>query len=51
MQGQAFEKMLVSLLTGLEASKEELERLQVSFAKLDTNKDGTLSEEEIKQAF
>lgn len=51
MYGQAIEKLLVSLLTGLESSKEELERLQASFTKIDVNKDGTLTEEELKQAY
>lgn len=48
MMASAFEKLVVSMLAGLNASKEELEQLQNSFAAIDKNNDGTLSHEELQ---
>ena len=43
-----FEKTITSLLTGLLIQKSELEELKKVFYRLDTNKDGRLSKEELE---
>ena len=45
-----FQKTIMSVLCGLKADKDELKKMKVAFMQMDTNQDGTLSMEEIKEA-
>ena len=43
-----FQKTILSILSGLMVQQEELKDLKSLFIKMDTNKDGTLSKEELR---
>lgn len=42
-----FQKIVLSLISGLSATNEELENLQKEFLRLDRDKSGTLTKEEL----
>lgn len=44
-----FQKLVLSLVAGLSASKEELEQMQQEFLRLDVNKTGTLTLADLKK--
>ena len=44
-----FQKMVLSLISGLCASQEELDSLQKEFIRLDKDRSGTLTKEELEQ--
>jgi calcium-dependent protein kinase len=44
-----FQKLVLSLMSGLSASNEELEEMQKEFLRLDKNKTGTLKIEDLKK--
>ena len=48
MECSSFQKIVMSLISGLNTSEEELEILQKEFLRLDENKDGTLNIDELK---
>ena len=43
-----FQKVIISLLTGLKVQKDELRKLQEMFIRLDRDKNGSLSREELE---
>lgn len=44
-----FQKMVLSILSSLKVQKEELDNLKLQFLKLDTNLDGSLTKDELKE--
>ena len=44
-----FQKSIISILAGLKAQQQELERLNDIFIRLDNNKDGVLTKEELRK--
>ena len=49
MECSSFQKLVMSLISGLNTTEEELEILQKEFLRLDENKDGTLDIGELKK--
>ena len=45
-----FQRAIMSVLTGLKADHEDLKHLRKMFHEIDTNQDGALSYEEVKNA-
>mgnify|MGYP000926041403 CR=1 FL=1 len=43
-----FQKLVISLISGLAASQDELDRIQTEFRRLDKDQNGTLSRDELE---
>lgn len=50
-KSSAFSKTVLSLISGLKAQTEELERVREIYIQMDTNNDGLLQPDEIKKGF